>query len=254
MVYGCIIITVYVIIHFVYSQSSAPMVTPRQLTAVRKDKGWTQQQAAARLGVSQSYLALLESGLRQSTLVLARRCVKVYGLTAEFLPVSTDPVRPKRSGNEELAGELAALGYPGFAHLRHRGQRNPAELLFAALFTPDLDSRVAEALPWVVSRYPNLDWDWLLTAVKVHELQNRLGFVVSLARQVCQERGDHEKAAALSGHEAALDRAKLAREDTLADESLTESEKRWLRVHRPARARAWNLLTDLDPHNLRYAP
>lgn len=230
------------------------MLTPRQLTAARQDKGWTQQQAADRLGVSQPYLALLERGFRQPTLSLARRFLRVYGFTAEFLPVTTDPLDPKRLGNEELAGELAALGYPGFAHLRHRDQRNPAEFLFAALAMTNLESRLAEALPWVVLRYPNLDWGWLLTAVKVHELQNRLGFVVSVSRQMCHESDDDEKAAFLSCHEAALNRAKLVREDTLANESLTETEKRWLRVHRPARARAWNLLTDLAPHNLSYAP
>lgn len=230
------------------------MITPRQLTAARQKKGWTQQQAAAWLGVSQPYLALLERGARQPTLALARRFVKVYGLTAEFLPVSADPVRPKRLRNEELAGELAALGYAGFGYLRHRGQRNPAEFLFAALAMSNLDTRVAEALPWVVLRYPNLDWDWLGATVKIHELQNRLGFVVSVARQMLQERGEQEKAACLLHYEAALERAKLVREDTLANESMTESEKRWLRVHRPTRARAWNLLTDLGPHNVSYAP
>jgi transcriptional regulator with XRE-family HTH domain len=230
------------------------MITLRQLTAARQEMRWTQQQAADRLGVSQPYLALLEKGLRQPTLSLARRFLKVYGFTAESLPVSSDPMNPKRLGNAELAGELAALGYPGFAHLRRRSQRNPAEFLFAALAMTNLDRRLAEGLPWVVLRYPNLDWDWLLTAVKVHELQNRLGFMVSVSRQMCQERGDDEKAAFLSGHEAALNRAKLVREDTFANESLTDTEKRWLRVHRPARARAWNLLTDLGPHNLRYAP
>jgi transcriptional regulator with XRE-family HTH domain len=215
--------------------------------------GWTQQQAADRLGVSQPYLALLEKGLRQPTLSLARRFLKVYGFTAEFLPVSADPMNPKRLRNEELAGELAALGYPGFAHLRRRGQRNPAEVLFGALALADLDSRLAEALPWVVLRYPELDWDWLMKAAKLHELQNRLGFVVSVARQFVEGRGDDKKASLLSLYETALDRAKLAREDTLSHESMTEREKQWLREHRPEQARKWNLLADLSSDRLMYA-
>jgi transcriptional regulator with XRE-family HTH domain len=229
------------------------MFATRQLKAGRQRKGWTQQQAAAKLGVSQPYLVLLEKGLRKLTPSLARKFRKAYDLTPEVLPVTTSFVKPKLFENSDLTGELAALGYPGFSYVSRRQQRNPAEVLFGALALPDLDSRLAEALPWIVSHYPEMDWDWLMKAVKIHELQNRLGFVVSVARQFAEERGDDRKASLLSQHEAALDRARLVREDTLSHESMTEREKQWLRENRPEQARKWNLLTDLTSHSLMYA-
>ena len=40
-------------------------MTGQQLREARKLKGWNQQQAAQRLGVSQTYLSLLEKGKRR---------------------------------------------------------------------------------------------------------------------------------------------------------------------------------------------
>lgn len=37
----------------------------QQLRSARKQKGWSQEQAAAQLGVSQAYLSLLEGGARR---------------------------------------------------------------------------------------------------------------------------------------------------------------------------------------------
>ncbi len=39
--------------------------------------------------------------------------------------------------------------------------------------------RLAEALPWVVLTYPDMDWPWLTREVKLQDAQNRLGFVVA---------------------------------------------------------------------------
>jgi hypothetical protein len=45
-----------------------------------------------------------------------------------------------------------------------------------------------------------------------------------------------------------------SKEDTLASESMTHAERKWLRQHRPAKARHWNLLTDLEVRHLAYVP
>jgi len=37
---------------------------------------------------------------------------------------------------------------------------------------------------WVLLKYPDLDWVWLLREAKVDDLQNPLGFLVSVARQL----------------------------------------------------------------------
>jgi hypothetical protein len=74
-----------------------------------------------------------------------------------------------------------------------------------------------------------------------------------VARRLAELRGEREKAALLATEESRLERSRLAREDTLCHESLTEAEKKWLRKNRPPEARHWGLLTDLSPERLDHA-
>jgi len=155
---------------------------------------------------------------------------------------------------QTLAFDLAALGYPGLSYLvSRRKKKNPAEVLLAALSADSLDSRLIEALPWVVWQFPELDWQWLTNAAKLNDLQNRLGFVVNVARRLAERQGEREKVALLAQQEMTLERSRLFREDTLCHDSLTAAERRWLRKNRPPEARHWRLLTDLSPEHLDYA-
>ena len=153
---------------------------------------------------------------------------------------------------QTLANALGALGYPGFTHFKRSHRVNPAPLLFAALRMPDLEPRLAEALPWVVWQFPDLNWKWLVTQVKLHDLQNRLGFIVALARQVAERKEQTATAATLATVGQQLEPSRLVREDTLCRESMTQAERRWLRQRRPAQAQHWNLLTSLVPEHLSY--
>ena len=229
-------------------------MTGQQLREARKLKGWNQQQAAQRLGVSQTYLSLLEKGKRRVPEKLAVKAVRVYGLSEALLPVTSAPDQSPVADESKLASELAALGYPGLSHLKYGGKKkNPAELLLSALGNDNLDSRLVEALPWVVLKFPNLNWHWLTKAAKLRDLQNRLGYVTNVARRLAELRGEREKAVLLATEESRLERSRLAREDTLCHESLTEAEKKWLRKNRPPEARHWRLLTDLSPERLDHA-
>lgn len=102
------------------------------------------------------------------------------------VPAARAPLEPPRASTEpdRLARMLAGLGYPGFSHVRPRATSNPAAFPLAALRLSDLDSRLAEALPWVAWRYWDLDRGWLLERARVADLQNRLGFAVTLAKQL----------------------------------------------------------------------
>jgi len=99
----------------------------------------------------------------------------------------------------------------GFAHLRARRRRNPAEILFEALNQPDLDARVADGLPWLVMTYVDMDWDWLVRNPKVRDRQNRLEFAVSLAADVAEGKNDKERARELRQSLEVLEGARLAR-------------------------------------------
>lgn len=229
-------------------------MTGQQLREARKQKGWNQQQAARRLGVSQTYLSLLEKGQRRMPEKLAIKAVRVYELSEAQLPVTSALDQASAADEGKLASELAALGYPGLSHLKSRGRKkNPAELLLSALSKDNLDSRLVEALPWVVLKFPDMNWRWLANAAKAGDLQNRLGYVTSVARRLAELRGERERAALLASEESALERSRLVREDTLCHNSLTEAEKKWLRKNRPPEARHWRLLTDLRPEQLDHA-
>jgi transcriptional regulator with XRE-family HTH domain len=224
---------------------------PDLLKSGRESAGLTQQRAAERLGVSQAYLALLEGGHRRVTPRLAKKAVELYHLSPAALPLEDNIGDSWDSAS--LARALAGLGYPGFRYLRRGPKRNPAAILLAALAADELEVRVAEALPWLVVHYPDLDWQWLVRQVKQRDVQNRLGFVVTLGRRIAGRQSREAALRSLHRVEEALRRARLVREDTLCQSTLSDAERQWLRRTRPVDARYWNLLTDLDSKHLPYA-
>jgi hypothetical protein len=184
---------------------------------------------------------MLESGRRNPD-PLSRRLMRVYALPPTALPLREvrENVTPDR-----LAHEFAQLGYPGFAHLRGRARAtNPAEFLLKALSQRNLEARVAEGLPWLVVRYPDMPLDWLVREARARALQNRLGFVVTLARRAA---GRYD----LEPLERTLEDSKLAKQDSFCEE-LSDPARRWLSTHSSEEARQWNLLSDLRPDVVRY--
>jgi transcriptional regulator with XRE-family HTH domain len=226
----------------------------QELKEARLRKDWTQQHAAEKLGITQAYLSMVEGGRRVLPYSLARRAVEVLHARPTALPLHEEGVGAP-SGSEKLRSELGALGYPGFAHLGGRARRNPAEVLLNALNESDVDTRVVEGLPWLTLTYADMDWDWLVQNAKLHDRQNRLGFVTTLAYQLgaFQPSGhltDEHRSRKLKEYVAVLDRSRLVKEDTLCHDSLTEAERKWLRMNRPAEAAHWNLLTDMKAEDL----
>ena len=212
----------------------------------------TQQEAASKLGLTQAYLSMLERGRRPVTAELSAQAMKVFNLPPTTLPLDVD--RSSTLDENAFKAELGALGYPGFSYLRGKSHYNPARLLFLALDQDDLDRRVVEALPWLAFRYADLDWEWLLRNAKLADRQNRLGYVVDLAEEFAERMGDAARMKSLSQNKAVIERSRLAREDTLSHDSMTQAERKWLRQNRPSKARHWNLLTDLDVRHLAYVP
>ena len=160
---------------------------------------------------------------------------------------SDPPVHP-----DELARNLSALGYEPYAYLKARSVPPPERVLLGALRNDDLDPRLTEALPWVAA-LPQLNWDWLASRVRLHDLQNRLGYVVDLARELAERQQNDAVAMRLRAVEQALEPSVLAREDTLCRESMTTVEKDWLRESRSLAAARWHVLSDLRLEHLSYA-
>ena len=227
-------------------------MTGQELKAGRVKAALIQLDAARRLRVSQPYLSQLENGSRPVTAALARRAASLYRLPATVLPLRSLPTNEIDAS--KLAPQLAGLGYPGFAHLRSGSYKaNPATVVLDALLQRNLETRLAEALPWVVATYPNLQWDWLVQQAKLNDIQNRLGFVIDLARQVAEKSQRQSELAQLSEVSHLLQRSLLAHEDTLCRESMSKVERSWLAENRSPYAKRWNLLTGLAPEQLPYA-
>ena len=220
-------------------------MTGQVLESARRRRGVSQVEAAKLLGLSQPMLSHVETGKRSLTPEVARKAVEALSADLTLLPLSTEG----RHSDEEVANELGALGYPGFAHLAGP-IRNPAELLFDALDRSDLDVRTTEGLPWLVLQYPHLDWSWLLREVKLRNRQNRLGFVVSLASSMARRLGRGDVVESLAPVLRELEDARLAKEDTLCQESCPPSRKKHVRAVRSKLAAHWNLDTRLSEADL----
>jgi len=225
---------------------------PQELRHERHQRGWSQDYLARRLSVSQAYVNQLENGKRRLTSTLERKLAGVFD-SPVLLPLD-EQFRPDQNvSTDQLVNAFAKLGYPGFAYARSRSARkNPGEVLLTALAQEALDPRVAEALPWFPLQYWTLKQDWLVGQARKFNLQNRLGFVVNLARRL-SERGQHnpQRTEALATLEQALANSRLAHEDTFGPPQ-TNVEKNWLRRNRPEEALYWNLLTDMRPEHLNY--
>ena len=195
----------------------------------RARRGLTQVEAAEELGVSQTYLSLLEAGLRPMPEAIARS-----------LRGGGEPVE------DQLRKQLSALGYPGFRHL-HAALRLPlaGAVLERALRQTNLDARVTEALPWVVREYDAaVDWEWLVRQAKLHDFQNRLGFLLELAGNDNKVAGDAKQA---------LEKSRLLAEATFCWDSMPSETRAWIRGNRTAAAAHWNVVSRLRTEDLRYA-
>jgi transcriptional regulator with XRE-family HTH domain len=228
-------------------------MTAAQWKTGREKAGLTQVVAARALDVSQPYLSQLETGLRVASAGLVRKAAKLYGLPPTALPLP-ERLDVRGAPPDELQRALASLGYPGFEHVRSKAVSNPAEVVLHAVVKPDLDTRLVEALPWVLSAYADLNWEWLRDRAKWNNAQNRLGYLVHLAEQTARAWPGRQGAAqVLSRWEQELEEARLAREGTLCRDSMPESERTWLRSNRPEAAIHWSLLTSLTAGQLPYA-
>jgi transcriptional regulator with XRE-family HTH domain len=227
-------------------------MTGRQMSQYRKEKKRTQVQTARALGVSQTYLSLLEAGKRPLTDRLQRKAARVFDLPPTEMPAQFASGELRALTDDQLAHDLADLGYTGFSHLkRTRARRkNPADVLLSALNAPKRDARVVEALPWLVLNFPDMKWNELSWAAMAYGLQNRLGYVTNVARRVAERKRQYETVSKLKKHEAELEHSLLAREETLCNETMTQAERNWLAHNRPEEAKHWHLLTDLSPQHL----
>jgi len=124
------------------------------------------------------------------------------------------------------------------------------DVMLGALLADDVDARVVEGLPWLLLRYPDVDWERLVAHAKRHDAQNRLGFLIALAGRLAETRGEAAAAELLQRREQALQRSLLQHNDAFSRTAPTEAERRWLATNRSPEARRWNLRATLNVDRL----
>ena len=75
---------------------------PRLITLLRKEKGISQKQAAAELGISQALLSHYEKGVRECGLDFLIRCSRFYHVSCDYLL----GLSPERSGRQLTVEEI----------------------------------------------------------------------------------------------------------------------------------------------------
>jgi transcriptional regulator with XRE-family HTH domain len=228
--------------------SREKIMASAELRTLRKQHGWSQNELARRLGVSQTLVSLWEHGTRP---IPAQWMPKLFELGLEFEATKLPMRKDADSVPVDFAQELSNLGYPAYRYFRAGVPSwNPAQFLVMALAQPDLDRRVAEALPWLARHFVGMNWDWVRREAKARDLQNRLGFALALARKSAKKKRQPEVASQLARQEEALRGSLLAKEDTFSREHMTQAERKWLLKNRSPEARAWHVLSDLVTDHL----
>ena len=117
-------------------------------------------------------------------------------------------------------------------------------LALEVLRKSNAELRTVEALVWHLSYFKNLDSTWLVAQAKLRNLQNRLGFLASLANELTPQ--PHLQVLL---HQ--LEPARLAALHTLCNDAMPSAFRRHLlKDNRPHLAQHWNLLTNLQTDRL----
>lgn len=185
-----------------------------QILKERLSRNWEQFKTAARLKVSQPYLSLIEAGKRPVTESVARRAINLFNLPPTSLPLKNEIESANIKSEDYLAAQIANLGYGKFSHLKKKLKKiNPAVILISALKTDDLESRIVESLPWLVYKFPKMDWSQVIKSAKISNAQNRLGYILSLAYKRAKNEPDKEKKILFKELLSDLEKSKLFCED-----------------------------------------
>lgn len=226
----------------------------REILHYRNRLMMSQAQLAHALGITQAYVSQLESGARKVSKKLAARLAALPKL--QYLPATVFPadLTDVDRIDHDLAADLGALGYPGFAAAAGGTPQNPATVIVAILKRRQVAPAVMAAIPWVLLHFPGINTTWLVDQARLNNLQNRLGFLTDLTYEFAAARtaaGQFNEAylLRLEAMRGQLEESRLANEDTLARQ-LTPAERQFFAEHRSETARHWNLLTGLTKAHL----
>ncbi|MBA3707211.1 MAG: helix-turn-helix transcriptional regulator [Planctomycetes bacterium] len=90
-------------------QSKPVSVVAANLVALRKARGWTQQQFADRIGTDLSKIARTEVGILKASIELVEQVIETCHVTADDLFRKTASFTPKQVETQQLLDDIRAL-------------------------------------------------------------------------------------------------------------------------------------------------
>ena len=166
---------------------------------------------------------------------------------------------------DHLEKALAVLGYPGFAYLTaylqfETGSKDafdPGELIRWAITQNVINTRVTEALPWLIAAYATqINWEKLIGSAQQQKVQNRLGYLASLALQLVESKQTLSRPEArllLQESLLRLQGIQQPQEQTLMNEEIGPVMRNWVIGNRPPEAAKWHILTTITTDDLQHA-
>ena len=163
-----------------------------------------------------------------------------------------------------LERALAVLGYPGFAYLvrylkskTDKDAFDPTELIRWAIAQNVLNTRVTEALPWLIAAYAaQVNWNQLIGSAQQQGTQNRLGYLACLALQLVELKQSLSRPEArrlLREVISRLHKIRQFQEQTLMNDQIGPAMRRWVSENRPSEAARWHILTTITTDDLQHA-
>ena len=133
---------------------------PRIITLLRKEKGMSQKQAAAELGISQALLSHYEKGIRECGLDFLVRVAKYYDVSCDYLVGITSDrkgailnIESDESNTQETRKSPCDSHCANLANLNRRLVMNSISVIFNILAQAGNKNLTSEVSSYLINRY-----------------------------------------------------------------------------------------------------
>ena len=207
-------------------------MTGNRMQQFRQNSGWNQARLAARLGVAQAYVSMME---REDV-----RCRIAWRGGAICFSCRPRFCRcpDKGAGQTGRRGldcrESRPVGISWFqVFVQARTKTASCRASSPGIGPPAARTEASEALAWLLLQFEDLDAAWLVGEAESPDLQNRLGFTVSLARNVAHHSPEFgHRSRSLKALEEKLKPSRLANEGTFGGGEMSQGMPAWVRKNR----------------------
>lgn len=206
-----------------------------------------QKGVAERMGVSQSVISKIEAGTREPTATELWKLAILYKKPLSYF-FAEEKIRPLFITEEIVVWHIDHYGYKLLVSRKVNAAKFQISLeeTILAVLQWFSSPRLLESLP-ILLCFNDVDADELYESAVKEGLQNKLGFIVSIAMECVKGMSKNDNIQELSRLRKKLEWMKLAREESFNEhiDEMSEATLDYLRKTRDPLASKWNLLDRL---------